>query len=66
MMLSHDIGPGGTPAPCFDYHDDDTSPVFTVNGNDVILLRNWHSVLEGLRNPYLRDLGAIDPARSRA
>ena len=61
MMLSHDIGPGGTPAPCFDYHDDAACPVFTVNGNDVILLRSWRSVLEGLRNPYLRDLGAIDP-----
>jgi cytochrome P450 len=61
MMLSHDIGPGGTPAPCFDYHDDTVCPVFTVNGNDVILLRSWRSVLEGLRNPYLRDLGAIDP-----
>lgn len=61
MMLSHDIGPGGTPAPCFDYHDDDACPVFTVNGNDFILLRSWRSVLAGLRNPYLRDLGAIDP-----
>jgi len=61
MMLSHDIGPGGAPAPCFDYHDDDTCPVFTVNGNDVILLRSWRAALEGLRNPYLRDLGAIDP-----
>jgi len=61
MMLSHDIGPSGTPAPCFDYHDDSVCPVFTVNGNDIILLRSWRSVLEGLRNPDLRDLGAIDP-----
>jgi cytochrome P450 len=61
MMLCHDIGPGGTPAPCFDYHDDEQCPVFTVNGYDIILLRGWRSVLEGLRNPYLRDLGAIHP-----
>ncbi len=61
MTLSHGIGLGGTPAPCFDYHDDDVCPVFTVNGSDIILLRNWRSALEGLRNPYLRDLGAIDP-----
>jgi cytochrome P450 len=61
MNLSHDIGPGGTPAPCFDYHDDEQCPVFTVSGNDFILLRSWRSALEGLRNPDLRDLGAMDP-----
>jgi cytochrome P450 len=61
MMLCHDIGPAGQPASCFDYHDDAVCPVFTVNGNDVILLRSWRSVLDGLRNPDLRDLGAIDP-----
>lgn len=60
MMLCHDIGPGGTPAPCFDYHDDAICPVFNVGGSDVILLRSWRSVLDGFRNPYLRDLGAID------
>ena len=60
-MLCHDVGPDGTPAPCFDYHDDAECPVVTVNGGDIILLRSWRSALEGLRNPYLRDLGAIDP-----
>ncbi len=61
MLLCHEIGPGGTPAPCFDYHDDAECPVVTVNGHDVILLRSWRSALDGLRNPYLRDLRAIDP-----
>jgi cytochrome P450 len=60
-MLCHGVSPDGTPAPCFDYHDDAECPVATVNGGDIILLRSWRSALEGLRNPYLRDLGAIDP-----
>ena len=62
MRLNHGIDQDGDPAGCFGYHDDAaTCPVFTVNGREIILLRSWRAALEGLRNPYLRDLAAIEP-----
>ena len=62
MRLNHGIDQDGDPADCFDYHNDGaTCPVFTVNGREIILLRTWRAALEGLRNPYLRDLAAIEP-----
>jgi cytochrome P450 len=62
VRLNHGIDQDGDPADCFDYHNDGaTCPVFTVNGREIILLRTWRAALEGLRNPYLRDLAAIEP-----
>jgi len=62
VRLNHGIDQDGDPADCFGYHNDGaTCPVFTVNGREIILLRTWRAALEGLRNPYLRDLAAIEP-----
>jgi thiamine biosynthesis lipoprotein len=46
VRLNHGIDQDGDPAGCFDYHDDATCPVFTVNGREIILLRTWRAALE--------------------